>query len=275
VLAWREVLHEGPVPVGLSEAALRETRARFVASCGWASYEDALAALEAQERKLSEAGEVVLWFERDLFDQLELVQVLAQLGDRPATLVDLGEPTEQPPELARLDGEPLGLVHRALARHAWTAFRAPDPLALGDLAGAESAVLPYVPDALRRLLEELPAVGDGLSRTERELLEAVAGGAADRPAAFEAFQRREQRPFMGDAVFWLHLDGLVGAPVPLLTENGELALTAAGEDVLAGRADHVRLNGIDRWIGGVHLVGTDADWRWDAARGQLRRAGDP
>jgi hypothetical protein len=80
---------------------------------------------------------------------------------------------------------------------------------------------------------------------------------------------------MGDAVFWLHLDGLVGAPVPLLTENGELALTAAGEDVLAGRADHVRLNGIDRWIGGVHLVGTDADWRWDAARGQLRRAGDP
>jgi hypothetical protein len=25
----------------------------------------------------------------------------------------------------------------------------------------------------------------------------------------------------------------------------------------------VRLNGLDRWIGGVHLVGREARWRWD------------
>ena len=33
--------------------------------------------------------------------------------------------------------------------------------------------------------------------------------------------------------------------------------------MLAGRGDAIRLNGIDRWIGGVHLVGADAEWRWD------------
>ena len=33
--------------------------------------------------------------------------------------------------------------------------------------------------------------------------------------------------------------------------------------VLAGDADHVRLNGIDRWIGGVHLRGRYPRWRWD------------
>jgi hypothetical protein len=33
-------------------------------------------------------------------------------------------------------------------------------------------------------------------------------------------------------------------------------LTASGGEVLAGRADHVRLNGVDRWIGGTHLTGT-------------------
>jgi hypothetical protein len=33
--------------------------------------------------------------------------------------------------------------------------------------------------------------------------------------------------------------------------------------VLAGHADHVTLNGIDRWIGGVHLHGRHARWRWD------------
>jgi hypothetical protein len=26
----------------------------------------------------------------------------------------------------------------------------------------------------------------------------------------------------------------------------------------------VRLNGVDRWIGGVHLHGQDVSWRWDA-----------
>jgi len=33
--------------------------------------------------------------------------------------------------------------------------------------------------------------------------------------------------------------------------------------VLAGRADQIALNGIDRWIGGVHLTGRDGGWRWD------------
>ena len=32
---------------------------------------------------------------------------------------------------------------------------------------------------------------------------------------------------------------------------------------LAAEADHVTLNGLDRWIGGVHLNGRHARWRWD------------
>jgi hypothetical protein len=42
-----------------------------------------------------------------------------------------------------------------------------------------------------------------------------------------------------------------------------VALTEAGRSVLDGAADHVSLNGIDRWIGGVHLVGRSVPWRWD------------
>ena len=40
-------------------------------------------------------------------------------------------------------------------------------------------------------------------------------------------------------------------------------LTAMGEKLLAGQEDHVRLNGIDRWIGGVHLTSDSAPWRYD------------
>jgi hypothetical protein len=43
-----------------------------------------------------------------------------------------------------------------------------------------------------------------------------------------------------------------------------VALTGAGRDVLAGRSDHVELNGIDRWMGGVHLTRRSL-WRWDGS----------
>jgi hypothetical protein len=71
---------------------------------------------------------------------------------------------------------------------------------------------------------------------------------------------------------------LVTTPVPLLhaspvESNGavvagveastRLRLTAAGRHVLDGLEDQVALNGVDRWIGGVHLSGGTAHWRWD------------
>jgi len=40
--------------------------------------------------------------------------------------------------------------------------------------------------------------------------------------------------------------------------------------VLAGKVDHLRLNGANRWLGGVHLNGHDALWRWDAGAARLR-----
>ena len=48
-----------------------------------------------------------------------------------------------------------------------------------------------------------------------------------------------------------------------------LALTADGEAVLNGTADHIALNGIDRWLGGVHVT-TASPWRWDEAHQSLR-----
>ena len=45
--------------------------------------------------------------------------------------------------------------------------------------------------------------------------------------------------------------------------NGKVRLTPMGRAVLEGAADHVRINGIDRWLGGVHLTGTEAKYRWN------------
>ena len=144
-------------------------------------------------------------------------------------------------------------------------MRGDDPRALARLAATPDERLPYLAPALRRLLEELPDTRDGLGRTERQLLEAVAGGATHREAAFLASMAAEEAPFMGDSIAFERLDGLAG----LVHSNGELQLTDDGRAVLAGDKDRVALIGFDRWIGGLHVAAEGPLWRWDHERGVL------
>src|SRR5687768_2280946 len=122
VLPWRDVLHEGPVPAGLAPAELNRVRARFLAGEGPAGFEEVLADLEARDRALAAAaaggGEVVLWFEHDLYDQLQLLQVLDRLADGAAvrarvSLVCIGEfPGVEPFHgLGQLSPEQLASLH--------------------------------------------------------------------------------------------------------------------------------------------------------------------
>jgi hypothetical protein len=46
-------------------------------------------------------------------------------------------------------------------------------------------------------------------------------------------------------------------------------LTDQGRAVMGGAEDFVRLNGIDLWLGGVHLEGEEVKWRWDERRERL------
>ena len=80
ILTWRDVLHEGPVP-DVPDAELRRIRARFLEGDGAADL-GTEAEFAERDRLLAEhrEGEYVLWFEADLYDQLQLVQILARLG---------------------------------------------------------------------------------------------------------------------------------------------------------------------------------------------------
>jgi hypothetical protein len=48
-------------------------------------------------------------------------------------------------------------------------------------------------------------------------------------------------------------------------------LTPFGSDVVRARSNAVQANGIDRWIGGVHLT-TDQMWWWDGRVQRVVRA---
>ena len=296
VMPWRDALHEGPLPADLDAAELRAVRARFLAECGWGDADAIEADMRARDERLARAREtgepIVLWFEHDLYDQLQLVQVLDAVDGAAAVeaiLPDRFLGTLQPDELAALwPGRTR--VRRdqiALARFAWEAVRAPDPSGIAALLDTHTGALPYLAPALRRLLEELPSVEDGLGRTEREALQAIGAGARTPHDAFVASQRAEEAPFLGDTWMWRRLrelgqgerrllqtaaGGPVGPPPPLPGSDGfaaqELELTDAGRAVLAGAADRAALVPLDRWVGGIRLTGPEPAWRFDRARGR-------
>jgi hypothetical protein len=283
VLSWQDVLHEGPVP-DLPPDELRVVRARFLSECGWGSEGSLLEALERRDRLFAQAlasgMHVVLWFEPDLYDQLQLLQALALAGEAELELIqadhDLGP--LPPDELEALwpERRPVTDEMRRLAREAWDAFRAAEPTALAGLLERDTSALPYLAAAVRRALEELPDAESGLSRTERQLLEPLVEGPRRPLELFVASQAREEAVFMGDAWAWKRLAELaplveeLPPPPPLGDPHAWAAarvmLTPAGRDVLEGRADRVELAPPDRWLGGTHVEGS---WRWDAARGRL------
>ncbi len=297
---WADVLHEGPVPRDLGSAEGRETRARFLARRGYAPFEEARATSERWDRALESApsfAEVVLWLEHDLFDQLLLIHHLHRLSRRDLSgtrlsLVCIGEHPDvepflglgqlAPQRLAELFAvrTPIGERELEAGREAWEALTAADPTELQRLLERDIPGLPFLVPALRRLLEEYPAVDDGLSRTERQILEEAAEG--PRPAAdlLRALHRRDRVHLATDASLAFHLRDLAGGNRPLLVVEGNggdgellsgvVSLTEAGREVLAGGEDRVAREGIDRWVGGVHLQGADSPWRWDRAAGCLR-----
>jgi DNA-binding transcriptional MerR regulator len=301
VLPWQDTLHAGPVPA-VARPELLAARAGFLSGCGWGGKQAILSVLQRRDRTLTEAlrhrRQVVLWFEHDLYDQLQLIDALAvasAAGGTPDLIVvgsfpgkpsfrGLGELTAAELETlwpSRMHATP-GMLAAAAA--AWDALRRPDPSALAALAtagAAELAELPFLAAALRRLLEELPAPGDGLSGTERRALQAIVAGAATPPTAFRAAQDLEAAPFLGDTWFYRTLTALGRGRARLIQtqDGGQLAaapplsdarayattplrLTSVGKRALQRKADRVQLLGIDRWIGGSHIT-PQATWRWD------------
>jgi Domain of unknown function (DUF1835) len=289
ILVWRDVLHEGPVP-DVADEELRETRARFLGDAGPVPVQRLRRLFDERDAELAAAreGEYVLWFEADLYDQLQVAQILDRLAGldvapEQITLISIGEHLGiahfgglgelDAAQLAALPDRaavPLTADALELARKAWGALRAPDPRGLAAIVAARSPVLRFLPEAFDRLSREYPSTRDGLSLTERRLLAAVADGAARAGEAFVRAAAREARPFLGDTWAFERLERLARASTPLLEaaapvdRHTAVAITEAGRSVLAGEADHVALNGIDRWLGGVHLQGRDVP-RFDEA----------
>jgi hypothetical protein len=280
-------------------------RARFHADTGTVrgvDYDTLLAELTDADRRLAASAEsymrVVIWSEHDSHDQLSLIRCLAHYArTRPPRVLELISVNhfpgsrrfiglgQLPPEAMRLlwdRREGMEAERLSVGAGAWAALTSADPRALAAIARTRTPALPHLGPALRRHLQELPSSMNGLSLTQSLLLQILARGPASVGDLWRVSQSElEPMPFLGDTMF-LHTLNEMGRAHPAVYERAvldperpfsdRLAITHTGREVLGGATDWLSLQPPVRWLGGVRIDPSTANWRWDESRQDVTRA---
>ena len=303
--AFRDALIDGPAPASLANDVWRTMRAQHLSDAYGVEVDQATRDLLRQEEMLASFPaheEVVLWFEHDLFCQVNLIYLLhwfarCDLGKTKLSLICIGEfpGKENFRGLGELDVEQLASLLESrhevtaaelrLATDTWEAYCSANPTAIEDLLHQDTSALPFLRAALQSHLARFPSVSNGLGHIEQRTLELIQSGVKEFGRLFPKFIDSEPVYGLGDFQFWLALKQLGDARTPLLTITGDgqldqplssrnlpgtsFEITETGHAVMTGQADFVALNGINRWLGGVHLSGSNTPWRWDELNQRL------
>jgi hypothetical protein len=301
-LEYSDALCQGPI---IDDPAWIDRRADFLASAYGPGVgrtrEEIAVGLAHAEAELQVAAlrydRVVLWFEYDGYDQINLSRCLAQFAETPprrlemVTLehypgairfIGLGQ---LPPEALRLLWDKRQIVTQLQAqagRTAWTLLRQPDPTLLATAVAAGFPELPYLARALRRHCQELPWIGDGLSLTQRLILEVLAEQPRTIGQVFrDLMHERDKLPFLTDLMLADFVKAMKCVSEPVFTGafdaedrrwfRERLTITPLGRAVLAGEVDWLSLSPPERWIGGTCIRAHRSCWRWDERRGPVLR----
>jgi len=307
VLPWRDPMHHGPFPRELSLSELGKLRAAYLAGpdADPTGIERDFQ-LRDQHLKASEGyDKITLWFEHDLLDQLQILQILDWFSVSSTKRKNLGmicvdrfpgKPGFRgigelsPVEMATLTGQrrPVSDKMLELAATGWAAFRSSDPSDLLAFLSGDLSELPFLTAALRRHLEEFPDASTGLNRTETQLLRLMANGVHAPQQLFLRNMDMETALFIGDWATYRILNTLCACGLatcepspfcfpsfslekPAAFNMQQLSLTEAGRSVLTGAQDAFDLIERDVWLGGVNLTDASAIWTWDKDNAQFLR----
>lgn len=285
VLINEDPISCGPAPATDDLDLWRSTRERFLRNLyvDWLDFSfDAYAdnGLLMNAERLGQSAPVVVWAARGLPEQLLLAWVVflfdrlgfdvsrlraiqfenLRPGQRVLTMGELSPENIQKhcPEPRHLNSDQVKELRRA-----WKVYTSSDPAALPRYV-AETNRLPLLHQAVRQLVYRYPDLQSGASVWDERLLHYTLqkGPMAARVIGY-TMGYNETPDVVGDCYLFRRLIALASADLrsPLVSIIGstrtmrecQVKLTAFGQKVLAGEANHVQENGIDDWVGGVHL----------------------
>lgn len=273
-LEWGDVLHDGPFCNEMVPEEAASFRGAFLEERFQLDKGEATSQLFDRNRIIREAvsrkEEIVIWGSEELFDQLivlECIWLLVNYNAYPENvyLINFSGSIGSNSDTSVIHGafksrSSLESKHFNTAVKIWDNYRKGDFNALFE---EEMTLFPFMRRALRRVLQEIPDIHSGLSRTERQILETLSRSHLTGGELFLLCHELEEVPFMGDLSFFIIIEQLSADPSPLIiTEAGgsytrgirdKLTVTETGEKVLNGEVNILDIREINRWVGGMHI----------------------
>lgn len=252
IVIWREALCDGPISDPIEGDDFWKKRAAYIqGALGGENYADKMLTELDKLRDLSDYDEVVLWFEYDLFCQVNLLACLRFIDHEHISLICLGD--EIGGQLRGLgeiaatdfltlfnDRSTLSKEDIAYAHTAWQAYSFPSTQKLSTLA--PSATFKHLQPAIEAHLCRLPQK-NGLNELEKKMLTLIQGGINDQRKLIGTMLRNQGYLGLGDMQYFHYLD-----QIRSLLKEEKLQVNDIGERILQGLAEFTQPN---QYIGGV------------------------
>jgi hypothetical protein len=278
VVICREMMCEGKVKNTNNLPTLFESRAKHLqfhyGIDKQTYYSNVVTELEKMVSFASSSDEIVLWFEYDLFSQVNLLFILHFIANSkidkqiPISIVDLPHHpgSEDIPKAfdkrTRLQTDDL-----SLAADIWDAWCMDTPLLLETISKMPTGNLKHIPSAITAHLKRFPDAVTGLSIIEQYFLLQLALGSYRWYVLYMFFWRDLE--IYGFSNF--QLDVLVHRmeDAGVIDEREQLLMiTSLGREILEEQENYLDYVSLEhRWLGGVRLATTP--WRWDQSRNRL------
>ena len=272
---WREMLVDGPCLDEVGSEDFWRVREEFFAQQLKVESGDYRSKVVAEWQKIEQwkqAKEVVLWFEFDLFCQINLLALCAYfaqfesakvslicVGHRPESdrKLGLGELSEKVYPKLFNNRQPLSREDLQRAAKVWKAYCHTNPQSLMEWAGKADPVFVYLKPAFQAHLKRFPNPTTGLNEIEMQLLKELEGEPVEPRKVIGNMLRWQDWYGFGDLQYEVYLSQLKGL---YQVADGKLTLSQAGRSVLQGDIKH---HPKESWVfGGVSRTG----WNYESGR---------
>lgn len=268
IITWREMLCEGKTLTNVGSESFWKTRFEFLNKNYKVSKSWFIEKTLKEYRSLcnhKQQDEIVLWFEYDLFCQINMIAVLSWLkANRKYAQISLvcsgkEDKTKKLYGLNDLSDEQLLEKYKnkvvltqddiEYADYVWQLYCSDNPIRLENLTDFSQYQFDYLPDALQAHLQRFPSIKNGLNDMENNILRI---GKNKKPASKTQFLNEiiQNQGFLGfgDTQYERALSRLR----PLFSSFNPVRLTKKGKEILESKTSYYScIQDNDVYLGGA------------------------
>jgi hypothetical protein len=268
IITWREMLCEGKTETNVGSESFWKTRFDFLHKNYNVSKSWFIEKTLKEYRSLcnhKQQDQIILWFEYDLFCQINMLAVLSWLKthrrhaeislicsgneDNTSKLYGLSELNDEQLLALFENKETLSQDDIEYADYVWQLYCSDNPIRLENLTDFDNYRFKYLSEALIAHLKRFPTIKNGLNEQENQLLElAITEKPKSRAELLGAMLNNQGRYGFGDTQY----DRILGSLKPLFSSFDPVRLNRKGKQILDGKANyysHLRDN--ESYLGGA------------------------